>query len=85
MLRTEDDAKRCWCPYARENMIVGFDGGRRSHIGNRNTTDQTYAKCIATNCMAWRWSYQFTHMETGKGTHYDPKLGYCGLAGSVQP
>lgn len=49
---TEDEANKRWCPFAR----VQRDGG-----GNRYPMDidlasgHAFARCIASECMAWRW------------------------------
>lgn len=71
---TEHEAKQRWCPFAN----VGF-GGRlpgslnRLQITGQDSGGQTVtagelkipvgAKCIASQCMAWRW------MEAERNTH----------------
>lgn len=68
---TEEEAKQKWCPFARdaESNPAGY------------TTTNTTAKCIGSECMAWRinrddWS---ENMSTGARTYHHG--GYCGLAG----
>ncbi len=51
-MHTEEQARTKWCAHAR----VSHEGE-----GNRYTMDTDYAKktsfacCIASDCMAWRW------------------------------
>lgn len=74
---TEDEAKTKWCPHVR--VVLVTKRGGTNHPYNRyfledkkdpinNPVD---ARCIASDCMAWRW-----FSEDYKGTG-----GYCGLAG----
>jgi hypothetical protein len=82
---TEEDAKTKWCPFvrvghAREageeafNRLCddqGLDGDDFSHVPEA-------ALCIASACMAWRWS------TPGTAPADQPERGYCGLAGAQQ-
>jgi hypothetical protein len=63
----EDEARTKWCPYARTSQADS--SGNRRHGGHGDPDPD--CKCIASRCMAWRWSYD---MEEGLS-------GYCGLAG----
>lgn len=76
---TEEEAKTKWCPWAR--TAWAFDDVRNGIFvtANRGTTEDD-CRCIASECMAWRWIYRFEHVETGEGTHHDPKQGFCGLS-----
>jgi hypothetical protein len=48
---TEDEAKKKWCPLARDN---------------RSEDDESVVDCLASGCMFWRWSHQDTNgMPTG--------------------
>lgn len=81
---TEDEARKNWCPESRGKL----NGSLFAVIGN--ATDQLSDdvldqigtdigesdNCIASDCMAWRWQWHEV-----KGTHKDPKQGYCGKAG----
>lgn len=68
MLRTEEEARKCWCPFARYGAgecAVNRDI-QSDHFGSGN-------KCIASECMAWRWK-----VENPAAT-----VGFCGLAGQL--
>lgn len=86
MLRTEEEARKCWCPFARIAVTDGQTGA--THVVNRGLADPG---CIASECMAWRW--QMVETEASKQRHhgigtYPPpspvyeqtERGYCGLA-----
>ena len=78
---TEEQAREKWCPFAKFNTNIAperiVDGGFR---------------CIASECMAWRWSALLTvpakpdqkpkqvmYFEDYHTDCYTP-LGFCGLA-----
>lgn len=69
-MRTEADARELWCPFSRAEVNRGKAVSGAEHV-----------RCIASDCAAWRWAYRFEHVETGEGIHFEPKQGYCGLAG----
>lgn len=61
MLRTEGEAKLCWCPFSRVMRMVDPNAGS---IGPFNRAEFETTKepclpiasyCIASACMAWRW------------------------------
>lgn len=65
-MKTESEARKCWCPFARVNVPVSFPiGGNVSQtIGTaavnrfvRNEEGAAMAACIASECMAWRWAW----------------------------
>lgn len=75
---TEEEARTKWCPFGRVY----------SPNGAYNRTETTAAagpsRCIASNCMAWRWIKDpVTNLFTfGKELpSYEGEHGYCGLAG----
>ena len=80
---TEEEAKTCWCPFARDSRVVRAEnpGGDRS----------TGFCCIGSACMAWRrgGEQKFRDRRTGKLSDRDMTgngewidvAGYCGLAG----
>ena len=51
---TEEDAKKLWCPFARQ-----FHQSRSMTddvlIANRTETSAPIGTCLASACMAWRW------------------------------
>uniref|UniRef100_A0A6M3LSV1 Uncharacterized protein n=1 Tax=viral metagenome TaxID=1070528 RepID=A0A6M3LSV1_9ZZZZ len=65
---TEDEAKTKWCPQARVLSDVGSYNAE--YVAGRV---QPAASCIASACMAWRWTTKHS---------IDGAIGYCGLAGS---
>jgi hypothetical protein len=77
-VKTEAEAKKCWCPFARISSVFGQAGGA---AGSSPTAAVAYnrsansphvvAPCIASDCMAWRWG---TFAEEAR------KEGFCGLA-----
>ena len=76
-MKTESEARECWCPAAR--VIAPIGDGTDWFIGNRgNDQDATpHTRCIASRCMAWRWvptAAQFVNGDQGI-------VGFCGLAG----
>lgn len=72
---TEDEAKTKWCPFIQYS--VGLTQGAPFWITNRNDSDTTKIKCIASECMAWRWN-GFATIATAEKPQGS---GYCGLAG----
>jgi hypothetical protein len=71
MLRTEEEARKCWCPFARV-------GSETTGAGGLNRDYQTgsvgKADCIASECMAWRW-------EPDSPKPIEQHRGFCGVAG----
>ena len=63
----EQEARQKWCPFAANKL-------------HDNRIDPDMARCIASDCMAWRQTY---HVPPGDPYH-DPEvdlIGFCGLAG----
>lgn len=70
---TESDAREKWCPFT----TVGARGVNRPTphmVPAARTEIEAQTRCIATDCMAWRWRY---------GAH--DRDGFCGLAGWGEP
>ena len=65
-IMTEKEAKTKWCPMMRTGDPTTYDL-------NNNAFEAT-AKCIASNCMAWR----LAHKDAADGT----ERGYCGAFGT---
>lgn len=94
---TEDQAKTKWCPYAQvitqcETADEFAPAGNRVQVqrGGKTVTfgPVVTAKCLASDCMAWRVAPTgtTTGMEVGaKGEILKPGQpvygGFCGLAG----
>lgn len=88
-MKTEDEARKCLCPVARER------GGVTSYTGadSGGATWPARNCCVASGCMFWRWGNIAQH--PGEGTRgrvgdmgyvnipkdWHPTRGFCGLAG----
>lgn len=85
---TEEEAKKCWCPFARQPIPqdCGWLGAY-----NRTETGETGTgcMCLGSQCMMWRTlsdpdTWHETKKCNDKGeyivTENEP-FGYCGLAG----
>jgi len=71
MILAETQAKQKWCPMARNGDFRGHDGGDPYGISN----GPMESKCVASNCMMWRWWHD------PDGVAPSLRQGYCGLAG----
>ena len=86
MLKTEEEARECWCPYARNIVEIKNGDGLIVAVtsGNKFSEDKM-SVCIASNCMAWRWKNASeetkAHMRAVRTHHLNNAVGYCGLAG----
>lgn len=83
---SEHEAKKKWCPLAR---VVSWDRDTQSTVaGNRighdvtsavdESTVTTSARCIASECMMWRWFQGKIVGDNDDGPIYAP-TGYCGF------
>ena len=72
-MMTEDEAKTKWCPMVRLAPLGANESYRYStnRMNDRIRGIVREARCIASDCMAWRW------IDRG-GSRQDG--GYCGLA-----
>ncbi len=61
MILTEEEARTKWCPHDKTERYNNFAAHNR---------------CIASDCMAWRWAKPIDEFD---GTVV--RTGYCGLAG----
>lgn len=67
----EQEAKTKWCPFARTALNEWASINRAGTVAieaNRGTDVIEETRCIASGCMAWRW------------TDLDSDDGFCGLA-----
>ena len=74
---TEEEAKEKWCPFTRVGFWINApDDSFLATSGNRMTPMNDECNCIASGCMAWRWS-----RKDFKNLPRSEWYGYCGLAG----
>jgi hypothetical protein len=96
-MRTEDEARKCWCPHVR--FLSDPDGrfAATNRVDSETELSETLAKplgeingtsrCIASECMAWRWgdvpnpNYPQHMATTEPPTVKSDTHGFCGLAG----
>jgi hypothetical protein len=75
-LMTGAEARKCWCPFAR--YLMGGDGEGLASVNRQSDFDAPpMARCIASDCMAWRWAKGDAASSGGQG--------FCGLAGHPFP
>jgi len=84
---TEDEARQKWCPFVRAADSLDF----RAPAANRTAgpdeeQNPTWSKCIASDCMAWRWvgsdkTGDPPTFSTDADENRKRIKGYCGLAG----
>ena len=92
MLVTEKEAKTKWCSEARVQGVSETVPGPFGTAHNRVTYERKLdggkreiehgvangSRCIASECMKWRWSDVFPP------ANLDIRQGYCGLAGPAR-
>lgn len=80
-MKTEAEARKCWCPFMRVPFSSIVDGlGIAVAVNNAKTADdEGLTRCIASECMAWRWTGEFKDDPEVK--FVKDATGYCGLAG----
>ena len=79
---TEDEARQKWCPFVRVMYSYGEGdpGAVAASVNREGGVIPHDCRCIASDCMAWRYDPQATAFDaelTGKERPH----GYCGLAG----
>lgn len=84
MLLTEKEARNKWCPFTRAEV----DGSVINRTALGYGDDEAW-RCIASDCMAWRWTEtvyrdpatdEYSSTKVGSYTE-NLKRGYCGIAG----
>lgn len=98
MLLTEQDAKtkQCCGPYIAASATMATSANIDLEVA-----PGTFGKCIASECMAWRWSEYWFQEEIQRRSRAAPSAsvqaiadrmkaevicrGYCGLAGRIEP
>ena len=75
----EDEAKTKWCPFVRMNFasqsksdVIFYNN--RGEAGDGLKDETVNLCCIASECMAWRWT-------DPKNVAQKDRRGCCGLAG----
>ena len=87
MLRTEEEAKKCWCPFVRAAVHGDDDTGLALGVNRWPLCAKGHMSgttCIGSACMAWRWAGQGmpgVDASGRAGTSPAHTIGYCGLAG----
>jgi len=60
-MKTEEEARKCWCPFARSDSAPGGSYNRDYQGGGGKL-----CMCIASGCMAWRWGNEQTTVEVDR-------------------
>ena len=77
---TEEEARKKWCPHGRVRSSSS------AYNRSENYAVDGPSKCIASDCMAWRWVKDplIAFVANGKPVpDYKGEHGYCGLAGPL--
>lgn len=88
MLRTETEARRCWCPFA---ISLRQNSDSMTGVNRDGNKSDPRSRCLASECMAWRkqesktFSYKAEAEFRRSGQRLESDEGYCGLAGSPTP
>lgn len=83
-MHTEKEAKTKWCPFA--NFQSGQGGGNRWAHGHDDHEpyegmNPVPCRCIASQCMAWRWRVVPAALTGGTSDALSDTHGFCGMAG----
>lgn len=73
---TEEEAKTKWCPHA----VASHTDPR---AGFHNDGRPIQFPCIASACMAWRWTIAPAYIGPERTMSHEA-YGYCGLAGKPE-
>ena len=74
---TEEEAKTKWCPHVRASI-----DGSPNASANKDNSDWDYSKfkCIASDCMMWRYvDYDYIIPGNVPPSSKGALEGYCGL------
>ena len=83
MLKTPEEARGMWCPFARTD----FEGVaiNRTALGYADDGDIEAGfgiwRCIADQCMAWRWGEKVLVHKGEDKTPTEERRGFCDFAG----
>lgn len=89
---TEEQAMKCWCPFAISRVLREPTGPGEEHVATYRLAGETHPRtgCVASACMAWRWSSDFNvimerHPEADTPAEIKSYAhGFCGLAGKPE-
>ena len=91
MFLSEEQAKKKWCPFAREATLIQNRSNNdavpvepvanRWQVKNKGKVENLATKCLASSCMAWREVANTTKKNNLGIDEIHPGGGYCGLAG----
>lgn len=97
---TEDEARKRWCPFARTYHPETDGDGETVAVASvnrgRDGAPDAWCLCIASDCMAWRWTSpphwrvkraQGITVAVDKDTpdaYQTRGNGYCGIAGKPE-
>ena len=79
---TEEEAKKKWCAHMFPYMDGQKSSGHNCYADDYETRHTDATKCMASDCMAWRWhgvKINNRYKQETEWVHSDD--GYCGLAG----
>ena len=97
MTLTEEEAKKKWCPYANTTARGAANVGSWNRFEDSPPEKTAGVCCIASECMAWRWTHMRHFAEPANTSDLYPdnkgylarkngddmeRIGYCGLAGA---
>lgn len=79
---TQEEAMKRWCPFASSRVLRTFPDQAVTYAVDEVAT----VTCIASDCMAWRWSSDFNRLMERYKDRRDIDVreiaeGHCGLAG----
>jgi hypothetical protein len=80
MIVTEDEARKLWCPMARIAPVYLNNKEPAPNIPAANRFGDDFAKCIASECMFWKFVVGAS-LASGGAEAY----GTCGFANEVLP
>lgn len=87
MMLTEEEAKTKWCPYGAgaPTMVSLTKDGAAEYL----PVPKERARCIASQCMAWRWNPSDIQREqwiAAGAVHLEKRerQGFCGIAGKIE-
>ena len=87
-LKTEDEARKLWCPHVRASRSTE-SAFNRIRTGGEDYPNPERCRCIASECSQWLWgisddfdgvvAYRKTARKGSPGHFDNAPLGYCGL------